>query len=51
MFPAIVVGSLILVGRMAANRGRNAFFWVCTSFLGTPVLVIVMLRRLGNAPD
>jgi hypothetical protein len=43
--------SIILPAQMATSRGRNWFIWICISMIGTPLLAILLLIALGDAPD
>ncbi len=43
--------SIILPAQMAASRGRNWFIWICISVIGTPLLAILLLIALGDAPN
>jgi protein-S-isoprenylcysteine O-methyltransferase Ste14 len=43
--------SIILPASMAASRRRNWFVWICISVVGTPLLAILLLIALGDAPE
>ncbi|MCX7287262.1 MAG: hypothetical protein NTW20_06800 [Rhodobacterales bacterium] len=43
--------AIILPAQMAGSRGRSAFIWVCISLVGSPLLAILLLLALGDAPD
>lgn len=49
MFIGISVGLYILVAVMAQHRHRNVVAWILISFVGTPVLSIIILLVIGDA--
>ena len=42
---------ILLPARMAEARRRSAFGWVLVSLIFSPLLAILLLLLLGNAPD
>lgn len=46
---AICVGLYVCVAKMAQNRGRNPVLWLILSFVGTPLLMIIILWFIGDA--
>lgn len=51
----IIVGFLlwilVVIGRMARKRGRNAFFWVLLSIFTTPIFPAILLLCLGETDE
>jgi hypothetical protein len=41
---------IYLPASMAYRRGRNGFIWVCVSLLMSPIVAVLLLLVLGNAP-
>ncbi|WP_298568312.1 hypothetical protein [uncultured Aliiroseovarius sp.] len=41
---------LILPASMATERNRSALIWVLISLVGSPLLAILLLIALGDAP-
>lgn len=48
LFMGITVGLFVLVAVMAQKRNRNVVVWILLSFLGTPLLTIIILLAIGN---
>jgi hypothetical protein len=42
---------ILLPARMAEARGRSAIGWVLVSLFFSPILAVLMLWVLGDAPD
>lgn len=42
---------IILPAQMAGTRNRSAVIWVLISFVGSPLLAILLLLALGDAPS
>ena len=41
---------IYLPAKMASNRNRNALVWVLISLFGSPILAVLLLIALGDAP-
>lgn len=41
---------ILLPANMARERNRGALIWVLISLFGSPILAILLLIALGNAP-
>lgn len=46
---AIYVGLYVCVAKMAQDRRRNPVLWLILSFLGTPLLMCIILYCIGDA--
>lgn len=46
---AAAIGLYVLVAVMAKNRNRNVVLWVLLSFLGSPILIAIILLIVGNS--
>ena len=46
---AVYVGLYVCVAKMAQNRRRNPVLWLILSFLGTPLLMCIILFFIGDA--
>lgn len=44
----IYVGMYVLVAEMAKKRNRNPALWIIASFVGTPIIVCIVLLVLGT---
>ncbi|GHC33331.1 hypothetical protein GCM10007291_37940 [Gemmobacter nanjingensis] len=42
---------ILLPARMAEARGRSAIGWVIVSLFFSPILAVLLLWMLGDAPD
>lgn len=42
---------ILLPAGMADRRGRSQLVWVLISIFGSPILAILLLWALGNAPE
>jgi hypothetical protein len=42
---------VLLPVKMAGNRNRSALIWVLISLVGSPILAILLLLALGDAPE
>ena len=45
---AAAIGLYVMVAVMAKNRNRNVVLWVLLSFLGSPILIAIILLIVGN---
>jgi hypothetical protein len=43
--------AILLPAQMARERRRNPLIWIGISLVGSPLLAILLLLALGNAPD
>lgn len=49
---ALIIGLVVLLpASMARDRNRSALMWVLISIVGSPLLAILLLIALGNAPN
>lgn len=46
----IYIGLYVLVAVMAQHRRRNVALWVLVALLATPIITIIILLAVGNAP-
>lgn len=46
----IYIGLYVLVAVMAQHRRRNVALWVLVALLATPIITIIILFAVGNAP-
>jgi fumarate reductase subunit C len=59
-FPIFLIGlavlafafwfAILLPANMAAARGRSQIVWILISLVGSPILAILLLVALGEAP-
>jgi len=51
LFGLVVWLFIFLPASMAERRNRSIFIWVLISLVGSPLLAVLLLLALGDAPE